>query len=136
METVTLSSEERARMNIQAAKGLRNILVAQLILLMIITCLAGLFGGWMSMLSAFAGGMAYVLPSTFVIVRMLIRLFANTNASAGALFIAEAIKIAGTIVLLLLFVKLAGSLIVWPALLLGLISVMKGYVLLLIFNKL
>ncbi len=135
MEAVKLSPEERIRMNAQAAKGLMHILVAQLVLLVVVTLLTGLIGGLMSMISAFAGGMTYLLPSALVIMQMLMRLYAGTNAVASSLFIAEGIKIGGTIALLVLLVKFAGEIIVWPALLVGLISVMKGYVLLLLFKK-
>ncbi|NOL50688.1 ATP synthase subunit I [Pelistega suis] len=135
MEAVKLSPEERIRMNAQAAKGLMHILVAQLVLLVVVTLLTGLIAGLMPMISAFAGGMAYLLPSALVIMQMLMRLYAGTNAAASSLFIAEGIKIGGTIALLILLVKFAGEVIVWPALLVGLISVMKGYVLLLLFKK-
>ncbi len=135
MEAVKLSPEERIRMNAQAAKGLMHILVAQLVLLVVVTLLTGLIAGLMPMISAFAGGMAYLLPSALVIMQMLMRLYAGTNAAASSFFIAEGIKIGGTIALLVLLVKFAGEIIVWPALLVGLISVMKGYVLLLLFKK-
>lgn len=135
MEAIKLSPEERIRMNAQAAKGLLHILVAQLILLVVVTLLTWLLAGLMPMVSAFVGGMAYLLPSALVIMQMLMRLYAGTNASASSLFIAEGIKIGGTIALLVFLVKSAGEFIVWPALLVGLISVMKGYVLLLLFKK-
>ncbi|ETD67038.1 membrane protein [Pelistega indica] len=135
MTAVKLSTEERIRMNAHAAKGLVQILMAQLALLIVVSLLAGLISGKLPMLSAFAGGMAYFIPTALVVVRMLMRLYANADASAGTLFIAEGIKIVGTILLLVLLAKFAAGFIVWPALLLGLISVMKAYVLLLMFRK-
>ena len=135
MEAVKLSKEERIRMNAQAAKGLVHILLAQVALLFVVALLTWLIAGLMPMLSVVMGGMAYVLPSALVIMQMLLRLYANANASPAALFIAEGIKIIGTIGILVLLAKYVGGIIVWPALLLGLISVMKSYVLLLLFRK-
>lgn len=135
MTAVKLSPEERLRMNAQAAKGLVQILIAQLAMLMAVTVLTGLVSGKWSMLSVFAGGMAYFVPTAIAAAQMLMRLYANADASVGGLFVAEGIKIAGTIAILVLLAKFAAGYIVWPALLLGLISVMKAYLLLLMFRK-
>ncbi|NOL48780.1 ATP synthase subunit I [Pelistega europaea] len=135
MEAVKLSPEERALLDAQAARGLVHILVAQFAVLMVVVLLTGLVSGVMPMVSALAGGMTYFIPTFVVVLRMLIRLSSGKPGSAGTLFIAEGIKIVGTIALLILLVKFMGSMIVWPALLLGLIAVMKSYFFLLIFKK-
>lgn len=135
MEAIKLTPEERARMNAQAARGLIQILFAQFALLAVVVILAAMIGNWVSAVSAVAGGMTYFLPSLIVTMQMLLRLYSGRNASAGALFIVEGIKICGTVALLFIVAKLFGEWISWPALLAGLISVMKGYLLLLMFRK-
>lgn len=135
MEAIKLTPEQRVRMNAQAARGLIHILLAQFALLAVVMLLVAWLGGWNSALSAMVGGMTYFIPSLLVTIQMLLRLYSGRNASAGALFIVEGIKICGTVALLVLVAKVMGDWISWPALLAGLISVMKGYLLLLMFRK-
>lgn len=135
MEAVSLNHEQRMQMNANAARGLAQIILAQTAILLVVVLLAGLIGGWGSMWSAFAGGMIYLIPSALVVMQMLMRLYAGANASVGSFFIGEAIKIGGSIALMALLVKFAGDAIVWPALLIGLVAVLKAYVLLIIFKK-
>lgn len=135
MEAISLSPEQRIRMNAGAAKGLAQIIMTQFAILVIVTLLAGLIGGFDSLWSAFAGGMVYLIPSALVVMQMLMRLYAGANASVASFFIGEAIKIGGSIILMGLLVRFAGDGIVWPALLIGLVAVLKAYVLLIIFKK-
>lgn len=135
MEAVSLNHEQRMQMNANAARGLAQIILAQTAILLVVVLLAGLIGAWGSMWSAFAGGMIYLIPSALVVMQMLMRLYAGANASVGSFFIGEAIKIGGSIALMALLVKFAGDAIVWPALLIGLVAVLKAYVLLIIFKK-
>lgn len=132
---IKLTPEQRFMMNARAAKGLTHILLAQIIVLIMVAVLAGLIGGTPSMWSALAGGGAYLIPSAIVVFKMLMRLYSGANALVGTIFIGEAVKIGGTIALLALLVKFAGSAIVWPALMVGLIATLKAYVLLIIFKK-
>lgn len=135
MEAVSLSPEQRISMNANAAKGLAQIILAQTAILIVVALLAGLISGFDALWSAFAGGMVYLIPSALVIMQMLMRLYAGANASVGSFFIGEAIKIGGSIALMALLVMLVGDAIVWPALLIGLVAVLKAYVLLIIFKK-
>lgn len=134
-EAVRLSPEARLRMNQQAAKGLGNILLVQTVVLLLATMVVALWASWPTALSLLAGGLAYLLPSALVILQMLLRLIANRNASASALFLGEGIKIVGTLLLLWAIVWLMRPILVWPALLIGLVLVMKAYVFLLVFRK-
>ena len=135
MEAISLSPEQRIRMNAGAAKGLAQIIMSQFAILVVVTLLAGLIGGFDSLWSAFAGGMVYLIPSALIVMLMIMRLYAVDNASVASFFIGEAVKIGGSIVLMGLLVKFAGDAIVWPALLIGLVAVLKAYVLLIIFKK-
>lgn len=135
MEAISLSPEQRIRMNAGAAKGLAQIIMSQFAILVVVTLLAGLIGGFDSLWSAFAGGMVYLIPSALIVMQMLMRLYAGANASVASFFIGEAVKIGGSIVLMGLLVRFAGDAIVWPALLIGLVAVLKAYVLLIIFKK-
>ena len=81
MEAISLSPEQRIRMNAGAAKGLAQIILTQAAILVVVALLAGLVAGFDSMWSAFAGGMVYLIPSALVVMQMLMRLYAGANAS-------------------------------------------------------
>ncbi|NLY65720.1 MAG: hypothetical protein GX070_12345 [Alcaligenaceae bacterium] len=131
-----LSEADRARINARSARGLVNIVLAQFVLLLLVVLLGWVVSGVPAALSAVAGGMAYLIPSALFVVHMLLKLYSGKNASVLTFFWGEAFKLGGTLALLALIVKVSGSFLVWPALLGGLIAVLKGYVLLLMFNKL
>ena len=123
-------------MNARAAKGLVNLVLAQSALLLIAALISWVLAGGYAALSALAGGLVYLVPSSFAALHMLVKIYSQANASALTFFWTQALKIGGSLALLALVVKFAGPYLVWPALLVGLIVVLKGYVLLLMLNKL
>lgn len=131
-----LNKAEKARLNANSAKGLVNIVLAQFGLLAVVVVLCWMASGVPAAVSALAGGMAYLVPTVLFVLHMLIKLYSGSNASVLTFFWGEAFKLGGTIALLALIVKLSGTMLVWPALLIGLVAVLKGYVLLLAFKKL
>ncbi len=133
---LSLTPEERARMNARAAKGLVNLVLAQSALLLLAVLASwGIAGGYAA-LSALAGGLVYLIPSSFASLHMLVKIYSQANAGALTFFWTQALKIGGTLALLALVVRFGGAYLVWPALLIGLVVVLKGYVLLLVLNKL
>jgi ATP synthase protein I len=81
------------------------------------------------------GGLACFIPNALFALRLLVRIVAGKPASAAGFLIGELIKLGASIALLVLGVYLAQSWLVWPALLFGLVMVLKSYVLLLIRGK-
>lgn len=134
-EILKLSAQERVRLNKLAIRGLIDILLTQVVMVLVASLLAWAVSGYWAMLSAFAGGMVYFLPTLLVVVYMVLRIGVSQRASAVTLFIAEGVKIVVAVLLLVLLIKYVGNMIVWPALLLGFILVTKGYLLLLIFRR-
>jgi ATP synthase protein I len=133
---LSLTPQERARMNARAAKGLVNLVLAQSAMLLVAALISWVLAGGYAALSALAGGLVYLVPSSFAALHMLVKIYSQANASALTFFWTQALKIGGSLALLALVVKFAGPYLVWPALLVGLIVVLKGYVLLLMLNKL
>lgn len=133
---LSLTPQERARMNARAARGLVNLVLAQAALLLVTALICWLVAGGYAALSALAGGLIYLIPSSFAALHMLVKIYSQANASALTFFWTQALKIGGTLAMLALLVKFAGAYLVWPALLLGLVVVLKGYVLLLVLKKL
>jgi ATP synthase protein I len=133
---LSLTPQERARMNARAARGLVNLVLAQAALLLVTALVSWLVAGGYAALSALAGGLIYLIPSSFAALHMLVKIYSQANTGALTFFWTQALKIGGTLALLALVVRFAGTYLVWPALLIGLVVVLKGYVLLLVLNKL
>ncbi len=133
---IVLTDEERARVGRRANQGLIRALVAQAGMAVFAVVLSGLVAGGNAALSAFVGAAAYFIPNLLFALRLLAGAFGPVKTGPMAFFWGEAFKLGvATLILGLAAVKGEGWL-VWPALLLGLLCVLKGYVLLLAFRKL
>lgn len=135
MEAYKLTAEERLRLDAQASRGLIWVVISQLIFLLAVSALFALFASWNHAYWSCIGGLAYLIPSAFVVLRMILRIFSGRMASFGGLFVAEGIKVFGTLVILWLVVRYFGNSIMWLPLLVGLIATMKSYFLLIVLNK-
>ncbi|CAM3594714.1 Putative ATP synthase F0, I subunit [Bordetella flabilis] len=82
------------------------------------------------------GAGAYLVPNTLFALRLLLDAHRPGQANPFTFFLGEAFKLGMTVLLLWLAVYLGGEHIVWPAMLIGLVCVLKGYVLLLVSGKL
>jgi ATP synthase protein I len=136
IEAVKLTPEQRRRMSAVAVQGLLNLVIAQGLILLLVSLLALIFAGKWSALSAVAGGMTYLIPTSMFVLHLVIRLLSERDATAVTFFVGEAVKIGVAMILMLLVVKVFGSNLVWPAFFVGLLVVLKAYVLLLLFKKL
>jgi len=129
-----LTAEDRAALDAGAKQGLLRAVAAQGIMALAagLACWAvgGAAAGW----SALAGAGAYFIPNTLFALRL--RHAVPGRASPLTFFFGQAGKLGAAAAFLALAVRLAGDAIVWPALLAGLLCVLKGYVLLLMFRKL
>jgi len=120
----------------RASKGLVRALVAQAVMLGIAVLVCGLLAGWAGAASALIGGGAYLVPNALFALRLLAGLWGPVKTSPYTFFMGEAFKLASTMVVLGLVGWQGSGWIVWPAVVAGLLCVLKGYVLLLIFRKL
>lgn len=133
---IVLTDEERARIGRRASQGLVSALVAQAGMALFAVVLSGLLAGSNAALSAFVGAAAYFVPNSLFALRLLVGMFGQVQAGPVAFFWGEAFKL-GTATLILGLAAWKGeNWLVWPALLFGLLCVLKGYVLLLAFRKL
>lgn len=135
-EAIKLSPEDKQRMSFSAMRGLLRLVIAQGLALLVVSFLALVFAGLWAGLSVFAGGMIYLIPTSMFVLHLVLKLLSKRDATAVTFFIGEAIKIGVAMVLMYLVVKVFGSNLVWPAFFVGLLVVLKAYVLLLVFKKL
>lgn len=135
-EAIKLSPEDKQRMSFSAMRGLLRLVIAQGLALLIVSFLALVFAGLWAGLSVFAGGMTYLIPTSMFVLHLVLKLLSKRDATAVTFFVGEAIKIGVAMVLMYLVVKVFGSNLVWPAFFVGLLVVLKAYVLLLVFKKL
>ena len=85
--------------------------------------------------SALIGAAAYFVPNSLFALRLLLGYFGPKRPGSLAFFWGEALKLltAGGVVVLVAWHW--ASWLVWPAFLLGLLGVMKGYVVLLALRR-
>ncbi|WP_408608127.1 ATP synthase subunit I [Candidimonas nitroreducens] len=130
-----LTEVERTALVIGAGRGVVRTLLAQAImgLLAVAVCwaVAGPAAGW----SALIGAGAYFAPNALFAARLLLGLYGPGNASPLTFFLGEAFKLGATLVLLAVAAHWGRGWLVWPALLAGLVCVLKGYMLLFVWRR-
>ena len=139
METETplvLTEQERVAINRRATSGILRTLVAQAIMACVAVLVSGLVSGGAAAVSALIGALAYFLPNALFALRLLLGLLGPVKSNPFTFFIGEALKLGSAVAVLVLVAWLGREWVVWPALLFGLLCVLKGYVLLLVFRKL
>lgn len=136
MQPIVFTEADHAALNAQAGRSLLRIVAAQGAMGLSAAVIAGIFAGPAAGWSALAGAGAYFVPNALFAVRLFISLFKTRRASPITFLFGEMVKLLITVLLLWLLGNLAHSWLIWPAVLLGLIFTLKGYVLLLMFRKL
>ncbi len=135
-ERLSLTEHDRAVIHLRASKGLVRALVAQAVMLGAAVVVCGLVSGKAAAWSALIGGSAYLLPNALFALRLLVGLWGPVASTPFTFFMGEAFKLGTAVLTLGLAGWLGAGWIVWPALLAGLVCVLKGYVLLLLFRSL
>lgn len=135
-KAVVLTPEQRQRLARRSSLGIVRILSAQALLALVVTLLAWWLGGRYAAASALIGAGAYFIPNAVFAVRLLLGLIGGATADAASFFWGEAFKLGTAIAILGLAAWQFQAWLVWPALLAGLIGVLKGYVVLLALGKL
>lgn len=133
---IELTESQRESLRRKSGQGILRVLGAQSVMLAFAVGVSGAVGGWGAAVSALVGGMAYFLPNALFALRLFVGLWGSRQSSPFTFFIGEAFKLASAVVVLGLVAWFGKQWVVWPALLFGLLCVLKGYVLLLMFRRL
>jgi len=136
LSPIVLSEADRATLRFKAGRGLLRALAAQVAMLVFAVVVSWLVAGAAAGASALIGAGAYFVPNAFFALRLLVGLMALKPASPATFLVGELIKLVCAVLLLWLAVHLWQQWLVWPALLFGLVCVLKGYVLLMLFRRL
>ncbi len=135
-QRLVLSDQERMMIMRRASHGLVRVIVAQAVVAFVVVLLCGLVSGSAAAISALIGAAAYFVPNALFAMRLLFGFLGPVKSSPFTFFVGEAFKLGTAVVVLALAAWYGREWLVWPALLLGLVGVLKGYVLLLLFRKL
>ena len=135
-ERLVLTPEQRARLARNSGLGIVRVILAQAAMAFIVVVVSWGVAGANAALSALIGAGVYFVPNTLFALRLLLGLFGGKNATPTSFFIGEFFKLGSALCILALVVWSDTGWLVWPALLFGLLGVLKGYVLLLALGKL
>jgi ATP synthase protein I len=135
-KSLSLSPEEKPVLDAKAGQGLVRAVVAQGVMAVLAAVFAWAVAGPAAGLSALAGAGVYFIPNSLFALRLLLNVHRSGRANPFTFFLGEAFKLGMTVLLLALVVYFWRSELVWPAMLVGLLCVLKGYVLLLVVGKL
>jgi len=133
---LVLTDADRLAIKKRASTGIMRTLVAQAVMLVAAVAGSWIVAGGYAALSALLGGLAYLLPNSLFALRLLLGVIGPVSTSPITFFVGEAFKLGSAVGILGLAVWLGQGWLVWPAMLIGLLCVLKGYVLLLVFRKL
>ena len=133
---LVLTDEDRVAIARRASHGLVWTIAAQACVALVAIIVSGLIAGGAAAVSALIGAAAYFVPNALFAMRLLLGVFGAIRPSPFAFFWGEAFKLGGAVAILGLAAWYGRDWLVWPALLFGLLGVLKGYVLLLVFRKL
>lgn len=126
IEPLMLTAAERTAVARRARQDLVGALGAQILMGGLAVVLSGLVAGAGAAVSALIGAGAYVLPSAAFILRLLMTVTVSGKSSPVVLILGQAFKLLAAIALLWWAAAEGGDKLVWPALLVGLIFVLKG----------
>jgi len=133
---VVLTDADRTALDRRACREIILALAAQAAMGCVAAVVAGIVAGTMAGVSALLGAGAYLLPNTLFALRLLINVVRATRSNPFAFLYGELTKLFLAALLLGLLGWLAREWVVWPAVLVGLVLTMKGYLPLLLLRKL
>lgn len=135
-EPLVLSAQDRATIARRSWLGLVRALAAQGFMGLAVVLLAWGIAGVDAAASALIGAVAYFVPNMLFALRLLHGYWAHGPSGGQAFFWGEAFKLLSAAGLVVLAAWRWGDWLVWPAFLLGLLGVMKGYLVLLVLRRL
>ncbi|HEX7386099.1 MAG TPA: ATP synthase subunit I [Castellaniella sp.] len=134
--TLVLSDADRTRIAKRSRRGLFQALAAQAVVGLLVVLAAWGFAGFDAGASALIGAAAYFVPNALFALRLLLGFWGPKRPGSLAFFWGEALKLLATALIVVAVAWHWGAWLVWPAFLLGLLGVMKGYVVLLVLRRL
>ncbi|ARP74960.1 MULTISPECIES: ATP synthase subunit I [Bordetella] len=134
-KSLVLTAADRAALDARACRELCLAVAAQGVMGLVAAAIAGVVAGTAAGLSALAGAGAYFLPNALFALRLLVNVVRAARPNPFAFLYGELLKLLMTALLLWLLSWLAQGWLVWPAVLLGLVFTLKGYLLLLMLRK-
>lgn len=134
-EGYEFNDADLAALNARAGQGVMQGLAAQAIMGCAAALVSWVVAGSAAGLSALAGAAAYFVPNALFALRLLLGVFGARRPNPLTFFLGEAFKLGLAVLLLWLVAGLGRTWLVWPAFLLGLLCVLKGYVLLFAFRR-
>jgi len=134
-EKLELTAADLAQINRRSRLELVQIVKAQALLGCVVAGLAWLIAGGDAGLSALAGAGTYFVPNVIFALRLYIATFRPGGSGPMLFLIGEMLKIGVAVGLLWVVARLGGDRVQWLAVLVGLIAVLKGYVLVLMFGR-
>lgn len=125
---VPISPEVVEQLRRESQQSLVWSMAVQWSVSVIVALIALLIGGKAAGLSGLLGAACVALPNSLLAFKLLMNsMRPDGSGSTTTVLVGEFVKVVAVVLLLVLVVKLGGALIVWPALLAGLIAALKSY---------
>ena len=134
-EKLELTAADLAQINKRSRLELVQIVKAQALLGVVVAILAWLIAGVDAGLSALAGAGTYFVPNGIFALRLYLATFRPGGSGPVLFLIGEMLKVGAAVGLLWVVAQVGGDRGQWLAVLVGLIAVLKGYVLMLMFGR-
>lgn len=134
-EKLEITAADLERINQRSRLELVQIVKAQALLGLVVASLAWLIAGADAGLSALAGAGTYFVPNAIFALRLYVATFRPGGSGPFLFLIGEMLKIGVAVGLLWVVARVGGDRVQWLAVLVGLIAVLKGYVLMLMFGR-
>ena len=134
-EKLELTAADLAQINQRSRLELVLIVKAQALLGSVVAVLTWTVAGVDAGLSALAGAGTYFVPNMIFALRLYLATFRPGGSAPMLFLIGEMLKIGAAVGLLWVVAHVGGDRVQWLAVLVGLIAVLKGYVLVLVFGR-
>ena len=134
-EKLELTVADLAQINQRSRLELVLIVKAQALLGSVVAVLTWTVAGVDAGLSALAGAGTYFVPNMIFALRLYLATFRPGGSAPMLFLIGEMVKIGAAVGLLWVVAHVGGDRVQWLAVLVGLIAVLKGYVLVLVFGR-
>ena len=134
-EKLELTAADLAQINQRSRLELVLIVKAQALLGSVVAILTWMVAGIDAGLSALAGAGTYFVPNMIFALRLYLATFRPGGSGPMLFLVGEMLKIGAAVGLLWVVAHVGGDRVQWLAVLVGLIAVLKGYVLVLVFGR-
>ncbi len=134
-DKLEITAADLERINQRSRLELVQIVKAQALLGLVVASLAWLIAGADAALSALAGAGTYFVPNAIFALRLYVATFRPGGSGPFLFLIGEMLKIGAAVGLLWVVARVGGDRVQWLAVLVGLIAVLKGYILMLMFGR-